>query len=47
MQGSKLYVSNIPYSVTSEQLTELFSSHALFVGPVIPVGVTEPDVFGL
>ena len=26
MQGSKLYVGNLSYSVTSEQLEELFSS---------------------
>ena len=27
MQGSKLYVGNLDYSVTDEQLEELFSSH--------------------
>ncbi len=27
MEGSKLYVGNLTYSVTDEQLTELFSSH--------------------
>jgi RNA recognition motif-containing protein len=27
MQGSKLYVGNLTYSVTEDQLTELFSSH--------------------
>ena len=27
MQGSKLYVGNLSYSVTDEQLEELFSSH--------------------
>ena len=27
MQGSKLYVGNLTYSVTEEQLRELFSSH--------------------
>ena len=27
MQGSKLYVGNLSYSVTNEQLEELFSSH--------------------
>lgn len=27
MQGSKLYVGNLNYSVTNEQLEELFSSH--------------------
>ena len=27
MQGSKLYVGNLTYSVTDEQLTDLFSSY--------------------
>ena len=27
MQGSKLYVGNLNYTVTNEQLEELFSSH--------------------
>lgn len=27
MQGSKLYVGNLSYSVTDDQLEELFSSH--------------------
>jgi len=27
MQGSKLYVGNLSYSVTNKQLEELFSSH--------------------
>ena len=27
MQGSKLYVGNLSYSVTDEQLEELFSTH--------------------
>ncbi len=27
MQGSKLYVGNLTYSVTDQQLEELFSSH--------------------
>ena len=27
MQGSKLYVGNLSYSVTDKQLEELFSSH--------------------
>ena len=27
MQGSKLYVGNLNYSVTNEQLEELFSAH--------------------
>ena len=27
MQGSKLYVGNLTYSVTDEQLTKLFSAH--------------------
>jgi RNA recognition motif-containing protein len=27
MQGSKLYVGNLSYSVTDEQLKELFSAH--------------------
>ena len=29
MQGSKLYVGNLPYTVTSEQLQELFSSYGV------------------
>jgi RNA recognition motif-containing protein len=27
MQGSKLYIGNLKYSVTSEQLKEFFSQH--------------------
>ncbi|RXG64316.1 RNA-binding protein, partial [Candidatus Atribacteria bacterium 1244-E10-H5-B2] len=27
MQGSKLYVGNLKYSVTNDQLTELFGNH--------------------
>jgi RNA recognition motif-containing protein len=27
MQGNKLYVGNLSYSVTDEQLEELFSNH--------------------
>lgn len=42
MQGSRLYVGNIPYSVTSEQLTELFSSH----GTVKQVNIIQGKGFG-
>jgi len=42
MQGSKLYVGNLSYSVTSEQLTELFSSY----GEVKEVNIIEGRGFG-
>jgi RNA recognition motif-containing protein len=37
MQGSKLYVGNLSYSVTNEQLEELFSNH----GEVKQVNIIE------
>ncbi|MFH0777774.1 MAG: RNA-binding protein [Candidatus Eisenbacteria bacterium] len=42
MQGSRLYVGNLAYSVTSQQLTELFSSH----GVVKQANVIEGKGFG-
>jgi RNA recognition motif-containing protein len=42
MQGSKLYVGNLKYSVTSEDLEELFSGH----GEVRQVNVIEGKGFG-
>ncbi len=42
MQGSKLYVGNLSYSVTSEQLKELFSSY----GEVKQVNIIEGKGFG-
>jgi RNA recognition motif-containing protein len=42
MQGSKLYVGNFSYSVTKEQLKELFSNY----GEVIEVNVIEGRGFG-
>ena len=42
MQGSKLYVGNLSYSVTSEQLEELFSNH----GEVRQVNIIEGRGFG-
>jgi len=42
MQGSKLYVGNLSYSVTSEQLEELFSNH----GEVRQVNIIEGKGFG-
>lgn len=42
MQGSKLYVGNLSYSVTNEQLEELFSGH----GEVKQVNVIEGRGFG-
>ena len=42
MEGSKLYVGNLSYSVTSEQLEELFSNH----GEVRQVTVIEGRGFG-
>ena len=42
MQGSKLYVGNLKYSATVEQLEELFSSH----GSVKNVNIIEGRGFG-
>jgi RNA recognition motif-containing protein len=42
MQGSKLYVGNLSYSVTSDQLEELFGAH----GTVKQVTVIEGKGFG-
>jgi len=42
MQGSKLYVGNLDYSVTSEQLQELFSNY----GEVRHVNIIEGRGFG-
>jgi RNA recognition motif-containing protein len=42
MQGSKLYVGNLSYSVTSEQLEELFSNY----GEVKQVNIIEGRGFG-
>jgi len=42
MQGSKLYVGNFSYSVTKEQLKELFSNY----GEVMEVNVIEGRGFG-
>ncbi|MCD6129842.1 MAG: RNA-binding protein [Deltaproteobacteria bacterium] len=42
MQGSKLYVGNLTYSVDNEQLKELFASH----GEVKQVNVIEGKGFG-
>jgi len=42
MQGSKLYVGNLSYSVTSGQLEELFASY----GKVQQVTVIEGKGFG-
>jgi len=42
MQGSKLYVGNLNYSVTNEELEELFSNH----GEVREVNVIEGKGFG-
>ena len=42
MQGSKLYVGNLPYSITKEQLQELFSNH----GEVKQVNIVEGRGFG-
>ncbi len=42
MQGSKLYVGNLGYSVTNEQLKELFSNH----GEVKQVNIIEGRGFG-
>jgi RNA recognition motif-containing protein len=42
MQGSKLYVGNLSYSATNEQLQELFSTH----GEIKQVNVIEGKGFG-
>lgn len=42
MQGSKLYVGNISYSSTGEQLKELFSGY----GEVMQVNIIEGKGFG-
>ena len=42
MPGSKLYVGNLDYSVTSEKLQELFSSY----GEVREVNIIEGRGFG-
>ena len=42
MQGSKLYVGNLGYSVTQEQLKELFAQH----GEVKDVKIIEGRGFG-
>ena len=42
MQGSKLYVGNLNYSVTNEDLTELFSNY----GEVQSVNIIEGKGFG-
>jgi RNA recognition motif-containing protein len=42
MQGSKLYVGNLGYSVTNEQLSELFAGY----GVVKQVNVIEGKGFG-
>jgi len=42
MQGKKLYVGNLDYSVTNEQLEQLFSNH----GEVSQVKIIEGRGFG-
>ena len=42
MQGSKLYVGNLSYSVTNEHLEELFSNH----GEVKQINIIEGRGFG-
>ncbi len=42
MQGNKLYVGNLGYSVNNEKLKELFSSH----GQVVNVNIIEGKGFG-
>jgi len=42
MQGSKLYVGNLKYSVTNEELKELFSGY----GEVKNVNIIEGKGFG-
>ena len=42
MRGSKLYVGNLSYAVTSPELTELFSQH----GEVKEVNIIQGKGFG-
>jgi RNA recognition motif-containing protein len=42
MQGSKLYVGNLTYNVTAEELVTLFSEH----GTVINANIIEGKGFG-
>lgn len=42
MQGNKLYVGNLSYSVTNDDLKELFSGH----GEVANVNIIEGKGFG-
>ena len=42
MQGSKLYVGNLSYSTTNEQLEELFGNH----GEVRQINIIEGRGFG-
>jgi RNA recognition motif-containing protein len=42
MQGSRLYVGNLTYSVTNEQLKELFSKY----GEVVKVDLIQAKGFG-
>jgi RNA recognition motif-containing protein len=42
MQGSKLYVGNLHFAVTVENLRELFSGH----GEVLSVNIVEGKGFG-
>jgi RNA recognition motif-containing protein len=42
MQENKLFVGNLTYSVTSEELTDLFSNH----GTVVEAKVIEGKGFG-
>jgi len=42
MQGSKLYIGNLNYSITTEQLEELFSSY----GEIKQVNIIEGRGFG-
>ena len=42
MENSKLFVGNLSYSVTSEQLNQLFAAH----GTVVDANVIEGKGFG-
>jgi RNA recognition motif-containing protein len=42
MQGSKLYVGNLKYSVTNDQLSDIFGNH----GEVKSVNIIEGKGFG-
>jgi RNA recognition motif-containing protein len=42
MQGNKLYVGNLNYAVTNDQLSELFSGY----GQVVSVNIIEGKGFG-